>query len=97
MYRDQPSRTHTCVPTALKWRWLEYAQPVPIVGFDGSPLRKRIKKLGLIDQGTRSTFSALADRGLVSVQWHRVNVHGQGMPHLRMRTTGASSPGRGPV
>ena len=35
------------------------------------------------DQGTGSTFSALADRGLVSVQWHRVNVHGQGVPHLR--------------
>ena len=25
----------------------------------------------MVDQGTGSTFSALADRGLVSVQWHR--------------------------
>jgi hypothetical protein len=38
--------------------------------------------------GTGSTFSALADRGLVSVQSHRVNVCGQGVPHVRMSPKG---------
>jgi hypothetical protein len=42
----------------------------------------------MVDKGTGSTFSALADRGLINVQWHRVNVHGQGVPHLRMSTKG---------
>jgi hypothetical protein len=51
-------------------------------------LWKRIKELGMVDQGTHSTFAALADRGLVSVQWHCVIVHGQGVPHLRMSTKG---------
>src|SRR5438128_715352 len=39
----------------------------------------RIKKLGLVNQGTGSTFCALGDRGLVNVQWHRVDVRGQGV------------------
>jgi len=86
--RDEPYRPFQPRPKASEWRWLEYAEPVPILGRGGSPLWKRIKKLGLVDQGTGSTFSALADRGLVSVQWHRINVHGQGVPHLRISTKG---------
>jgi hypothetical protein len=84
--RDLPYRPFQPLPKASEWRWLEYAEPVPILGRDGSPLWKRIKKLCLVDQGTGSTFSA--DRGLVSVQWHRINVHGQGVPHLRISTKG---------
>jgi hypothetical protein len=38
-------------------------------GREGSPLWK----LGMVDQGTGSTFSALGDRGLLSVQWHRIH------------------------
>jgi hypothetical protein len=75
-------------PKASEWRWLEYAEPVPILGREGSPLWTRIKKLALVDQGTGSTFSALADRHLVEVRWHHLNVHGQGTPHLRMTTKG---------
>jgi hypothetical protein len=86
--RDLPYRPFQQRPKASEWRWLEYAEPVPILGRPGSPLWKRIKKLGMVDQGTGSTFAALADRGLVSVQWHPVNVHGQGVPHLRMSTKG---------
>ena len=82
--RQIPYRPFQERPKASEWRWLEYAEPVPILGFDGSPLWKRIKQLGMVDQGTGSTFSALADRGLVTVQWQRINVHGQGVPHLRM-------------
>jgi len=51
--------------------------------------------MGTVDQSTGSTFSALADRGLVSVQWHRVSVHDQGVPHLRMTTNGRKLPGPG--
>ncbi len=86
--RELPYRPFQPRPKASEWRWLEYAEPVPILGRDGSPLWKRVKKLGLVDQGTGSTFSALADRGLVSVQWHRINVYGQGVPHLRISTRG---------
>jgi hypothetical protein len=67
-----PYRPFQQRPKASEWRWLEYVEPVPILGFDGSPLWKRINKLGMVDQGTGSTFSALADRGLVNVRWHRV-------------------------
>jgi hypothetical protein len=41
---------------------LKYAEPVPVLGPDGIPLWKRIKKLGIIDQGTaccRSTTSSI--------------------------------------
>jgi hypothetical protein len=86
--RDLPYRPFQERPKASEWRWLEYEEPVPIIGEPGSALWRRIKKLDLVDQGTGSTFSALADRGLVDVQWHRVNVHGQGVPHLRMTTNG---------
>jgi len=86
--RELPYRPFQQRPKASEWRWLEYKEPVPIIGDPGSALWRRIKKLDLVDQGTGSTFSALADRGLVSVQWHRVNVHGQGVPHLRMTTNG---------
>ena len=86
--RELPYRPFQQRPKASEWRWLEYKEPVPIIGEPGSALWRRIKKLDLVDQGTGSTFSALADRGLVNVQWHRINVHGQGIPHVRMTTAG---------
>ena len=41
--RQIPYRPFQERPKASEWRWLEYAEPVPILGFDGSPLWKRIK------------------------------------------------------
>jgi hypothetical protein len=86
--RSLPYRPFEHRPKASEWRWLEYAEPIPILGLDGSPLWKRIKKLGLVDQGTGSTFGALADRAMVEVLWHRLNVHGQGVPHIRLTPAG---------
>jgi hypothetical protein len=86
--RDLPYRPFQPRPKASDWRWLEYAEPLLIIGKPASSLWARIKKLGMVDQGTGSTFSALADRGLIDVQWQRVNVHGQGVPHLCMTTKG---------
>ena len=45
--RELPYRPFQQRPKAGEWRWLEYAEPVPILGRDGSPLWKRIKKLGM--------------------------------------------------
>jgi len=39
-------------PRACEWGWLEHAEPVPMFGREGSPLWKRIKKLGMVDKGT---------------------------------------------
>src|SRR5207253_10494354 len=92
--RELPYRPLEQLAKASEWRWLEYAEPVPILGFDASPLWKRIKKPGMVDQGTGSTFTALADRGLVNGQWRRVNVHGQGVPHrCRGRSLDDAVPG----
>src|SRR5260370_32493425 len=60
----------------------------PDSGTRRQPVVEGNQEAGLGRPGHRPTFSALADRGLVSVQWHRVNVHGQGVPHLRMTTKG---------
>lgn len=38
----------------------------------------------MVDQGTGSTVSALADRGLVEVNWRGRNVCGQLKPHIRL-------------
>jgi len=54
----------------------------------GADLRLLLRLGDMVDQGTGSTFSALADRCPVNVQWHRVDVRGQGVPHLRMTTNG---------
>jgi hypothetical protein len=54
-------------PKASEWRWLEYSEPIPILNWPGSELWRRIKKAGLVDQGTGSTFAALSERGLVRV------------------------------
>ena len=52
-------------PKASEWRWLEYSEPIPIIGKDASRLHAAIKKAPKIVQGTRSTFDALAARRLV--------------------------------
>jgi hypothetical protein len=38
--RDLPYRPFQQRPKASEWRWLEFAEPVPILGRDGSPLWK---------------------------------------------------------
>jgi hypothetical protein len=41
-----------------------------------------------IDQGTGATFAALADRGLIEVDWRDYNVHGQRKPYIRLTPAG---------
>jgi hypothetical protein len=64
-------------PKAPEWRWLEYCEAVPEIGNPATPLYEAIKKSAPIDKGTGGTFSALADRGLVQVEWRDINVHGR--------------------
>jgi hypothetical protein len=71
-------------PKASEWRWMEYSEPIPILNKPASRLYEAIKKAAKIDQGTSSTFDALAARGLV-----QVGVRGpDGYPHLRMTAAG---------
>ena len=86
--RSIPYRPFEQRPKASEWRWLEYSEGVPEAGRPPSALYSRIKKLKLVDQGTGSTFSALADRGLVEVNWHGRNVWGQLKPHVRLTPAG---------
>jgi hypothetical protein len=65
-------------PKASEWRWMAYSEPIPILNKPASRLYEAIKKAAKIDQGTGSTFDALAARGLV-----QVGVRGPyGYPHL---------------
>jgi hypothetical protein len=64
------------------------ANAVLLRAASGADLRLLLRLGDMVDQGTGSTFSTLADRRLVNVQWHRVDVRGQGVPHLRMTTNG---------
>jgi hypothetical protein len=54
-------------PRASEWRWLEYSEPIPIINTPPSRLYAAIKQAATIDRGTSSTFTALADRGLIQV------------------------------
>jgi len=36
--RDLPYRPFQTRPKASEWRWLEYVEPVPILGFDESTM-----------------------------------------------------------
>jgi hypothetical protein len=80
-------------PEPSEWRWLEYSEPVPIINKPASRLYVAIKKAVKIDQGTGSTFTALADRGLIQVQ-ERGPDHNT---HIRMTPPDASSSAPGPV
>jgi len=71
-------------PKASEWRWMEYCEPIPLIGKAASRLYAAIKKASKIDQGTGSTFDALAARGLVQVQPRGAD----GYPHLRITPAG---------
>lgn len=57
---------------AIEWRWMFYGLR-PDLGIE-SPLRARLRATHQIDEGTGSTFEALAERGLILVQY-RCNGH----------------------
>jgi hypothetical protein len=71
-------------PKASEWRWMEYSEPIPIINKPASRLYCAIKDIARIDQGTGSTFTALADRGLI-----QVTERGPGRyTHIRITTAG---------
>ena len=86
--RKLPYRPFQPRPKASEWRWLEYSEPVPEIQKLASRLYSAIKKTVPIDQGTVATFAALADRGLVNVDWREYNVHGQRTPYIRLTPAG---------
>lgn len=55
---------------ARKWRWMEYGPDKAILLHkpDGA-LRAQLRKLGLVDSGSGSTWRSLVDRGLVELEW----------------------------
>jgi hypothetical protein len=71
-------------PKASDWRWLEYSEPIAEIGKPASRLYAAIKKSARIDQGTGSTFQALADRGLIQVRVRGLNNYA----HIRMTPAG---------
>ncbi len=75
-------------PKASEWRWLEYSEPVPEINKPASRLYAAIKKAAAIDQGTGSTFAALADRELVEVDWRDPDIWGKAKPYIRLRPAG---------
>jgi hypothetical protein len=86
--RSTPYRPFQQRPKASEWRWLEYSEPVPEINKPASRLYEAISKTAPIDQGTGATFAALADRGLVKVDWRERNVWGQRKPYLRLTPAG---------
>jgi hypothetical protein len=75
-------------PKASEWRWLEYSEPVHEIIKPASRLYEAIENAAPIDQGTGSTFRALADRGLIEVEEREFNVHGQPKPYVRLTPAG---------
>jgi len=71
-------------PKAGEWRWMEYSEPIPLINKPASPLYAAIKKTSKIDQGTGSTFDALASRCLVQVGTRGPDGH----THLRITPAG---------
>jgi hypothetical protein len=71
-------------PKASEWRWIEYSEPIPLINKPASRLYAAIRKASKIDQGTGSTFDALAARGLVQVGTRGPD----GYPHLRITPAG---------
>ena len=83
-----PYRPFQPRPKASEWRWLEYSEPVPEIDKPASRLYESIKQAAPIDQGTGATFAALADRGLIEVDWRERNVWGQRKPYIRLTPAG---------
>jgi hypothetical protein len=71
-------------PKASEWRWMEYSEPIPIINKPASRLYAAIKKTSKIDQGTGSTFIALADRGLIQAAERGPDRY----THIRLTPTG---------
>jgi hypothetical protein len=63
---------------------LEYSDPIPEAMKPASRLYEAIKKVAKIDQGSGSTFAALAERGLVQVQIRGPDSY----THIRMTPAG---------
>lgn len=82
--RSMPFRPFQDRPKASEWRWLEYSEPIPEIDKPASRLYAAIKQVAKIDQGTGSTFSALADRGLIQV----VERGPDRYTHIRLTPTG---------
>jgi hypothetical protein len=86
--RQLPYRPFQPRPKASEWRWLEYSEPAPDIAKPASRLYAAIKQTAPIDQGTGSTFAALADRGLIELDWRDLNVWGQRKPYIRLTSAG---------
>ena len=76
-------------PKASVWRWLEYSESAPEMDRPASRLSTAIKHAARIDdQGPAATFTALAERGLVHLDWRDSQLSGQRMSYLRLTPTG---------
>ena len=64
---------------------------MPEIYKPASRLYEAIEKTAPVDQGTSSTFRALADRGLIQIEEREYNVHGQPKPYIRLTQTGILS------
>lgn len=54
---------------ADEWRWVEY-DPPPMTDYT-PPLKAELRRAGMVDPGTGSTFEALASRGYIKRKWDR--------------------------
>lgn len=55
---------------AIEWRWMHYGI-IPELDLD-TPLRARLKDARLVDEGTGSTFTALAERKYILLQYRPI-------------------------
>jgi len=71
--KDKSSWAHGDRPCpASEWRWVEYGlEGAPRMFKYDPPLRKHLKDERLVDQGVGSTWSKLADQGLILRQYRQ--------------------------
>lgn len=86
-YQEEAHRRPGLSPPSV-WRWMEYG---PVGGrklFGSGPLRDTLQRLKLIDAGAGSTWAALAERGLILLQYRATPLPRMSSLFVRMTTDG---------
>lgn len=65
--RDWTVSRNAHPPPADQWRWIAYDGTPD--GEEDTELRQRLRKAGLVDQGTGATFESLANRNYLKRKW----------------------------
>lgn len=65
--RSEAAKGNFFRPRADVWRWIFHGSYIsPVAGKNDSELKAALRRLGMLDEGTGSTYAALEKRGLIN-------------------------------